>query len=113
MKHDHSKENVVQHGRKPADESKSEPHVDPVCKMFVTPETAAAKYDYNGTTYYFCNQGCKTKFAADPEKLLSEPPPLGGGQFAGRGWPPADTGGSDPITKLFGTWLSMIGMSSC
>ena len=60
--------NVVQIGRKPA-EPVEEPHVDPVCKMLVTPETAAGKYDYNGNTYYFCNPGCKTRFAADPESL--------------------------------------------
>src|SRR5687767_9834898 len=50
-------------------ETKTE--VDPVCKMLVTPETAPAKYDYEGKTYYFCNPGCKAKFAADPEKYLS------------------------------------------
>jgi len=45
-------------------------HVDPVCKMLVTPESAAAKYNYNGETYYFCAVGCKERFAADPEKFL-------------------------------------------
>ncbi len=60
---------LVQLGRKPAVEQ-PEPHVDPVCKMLVTPETAAAKYEYAGTTYYFCMPGCKTKFAADPERYL-------------------------------------------
>ncbi|HEX2639893.1 MAG TPA: HAD-IC family P-type ATPase, partial [Pyrinomonadaceae bacterium] len=44
--------------------------VDPVCKMLVSPATAAAKYDYNGKTYYFCNVGCKERFAAEPEKFL-------------------------------------------
>ena len=71
MKHDHKQSNIVQLGRKPAAETEPEAHVDPVCKMFVTPETAAAKYEFNATTYYFCNPGCKTKFAADPEKYLS------------------------------------------
>jgi len=51
--------------------SKIETEVDPVCKMRVTLETAAAKYDYEGTTYYFCNSGCKEKFAADPARYLS------------------------------------------
>ena len=45
--------------------------IDPVCKMVVSPETAAASYEYKGETYYFCNPGCKTRFAADPEKFLS------------------------------------------
>jgi len=64
--------NLVQLGRK-APEPAAEPHIDPVCKMMVMPETAAASYDHDGTTYYFCMPGCKTKFAADPEKFLSEP----------------------------------------
>jgi len=64
--------NLVQLGRK-APETTAEPHIDPVCKMMVTPETAAASYEHNGTTYYFCNPGCKVKFAADPAKYLSEP----------------------------------------
>lgn len=50
----------------------AEPHVDPVCKMLVIPETAAAEYDYEGTKYYFCNPGCKEKFAADPERFLRQ-----------------------------------------
>ena len=49
-----------------------EPHVDPVCKMLVLPETAAAKYEYDGTTYYFCAVGCKAKFAADPGKFTAD-----------------------------------------
>lgn len=49
-----------------------EPHVDPVCRMLVMPETAAATYDHTGVTYYFCNPGCKEKFAADPERYLSQ-----------------------------------------
>jgi Cu+-exporting ATPase len=44
---------------------------DPVCKMTVKPETAAASFDYLCKTYYFCNVNCKAKFAADPEKYLS------------------------------------------
>src|SRR3954468_16384540 len=56
---------------------KSEPqvtHTDPVCKMLVTAETAAAEYDYKGQTYYFCNIGCKERFTADPEKYLIPSP---------------------------------------
>ncbi len=61
--------NVVQIGRKPA-EPTEEPHIDPVCKMFVTPETAAASYEYEGTTYYFCMPGCQAKFEDEPDKYL-------------------------------------------
>ena len=55
--------------------SKSEyikPEVDPVCKMFVTPESAAASFKHNGQTYYFCAQSCKDRFAADPDAFVSE-----------------------------------------
>jgi Cu+-exporting ATPase len=42
--------------------------VDPVCGMKVLPEKAAASVNHAGRTWYFCAQGCKTKFAADPAK---------------------------------------------
>ncbi len=50
-------------------------YIDPVCGMTVQPETAAAQFDHNGETYYFCNIGCKDRFAADPEKYLKAGPP--------------------------------------
>src|SRR5436190_2348108 len=59
--------------RSPSGVTPPETRVDPVCKMLVTPETAAAKYEYNGKTYYFCMPGCRDKFAADPERYLSVP----------------------------------------
>ena len=39
--------------------------------MRVLPETAAAKFDYKGITYYFCNPRCRDRFQADPESFLS------------------------------------------
>lgn len=45
-------------------------HVDPVCGMKVNPATAAGSFDYQSTTYYFCNQRCREKFAANPEAVL-------------------------------------------
>jgi Cu+-exporting ATPase len=44
--------------------------IDPVCKMKVEPETAAATAEYKGETYYFCAPGCKMAFVKDPEKYL-------------------------------------------
>lgn len=46
--------------------------LDPVCKMEVQPETAAATAEYKGKTYYFCAPGCKAAFEKDPEKYLKE-----------------------------------------
>lgn len=43
---------------------------DPVCGMMVDPETAPAKAEYKGQTYYFCAPGCKVAFEKDPEKYL-------------------------------------------
>ena len=52
--------------------------IDPVCGMTVDPEKAQHKAEYNGSTYYFCSAGCRTKFMAEPNKYLqpraSEPP---------------------------------------
>src|SRR3990170_1697775 len=45
--------------------------IDPVCKMKVDENNAAATYVYQGKVYYFCNVGCKEKFAANPEKYLT------------------------------------------
>ena len=43
---------------------------DPVCGMEIDPETAAGKSEHQGTTYYFCADGCKTDFDADPAKYI-------------------------------------------
>jgi YHS domain-containing protein len=44
---------------------------DPVCKMQVDEKKAAATSEYNGKTYYFCAQVCKTKFDKNPEQFVS------------------------------------------
>jgi len=48
--------------------------IDPVCKMTVVKDGAKWTYDFKGTTYYFCSEGCKTSFAKDPEKYLAPTP---------------------------------------
>ena len=42
---------------------------DPVCGMKVDPAKAAS-VEYQGTKFYFCCQGCATKFQAEPAKYL-------------------------------------------
>ncbi len=44
--------------------------VDPVCKMTVEPDKAAAKAEHRGTTYYFCSVGCQQAFLAEPESYI-------------------------------------------
>jgi P-type Cu+ transporter len=46
---------------------------DPVCGMTVNPEKAAGTSTHQGTTYYFCNPGCKAKFDAEPDKYVPRP----------------------------------------
>jgi len=43
---------------------------DPVCGMRVTAESKHS-HEHEGRTYYFCCNGCRTKFAADPVKYLA------------------------------------------
>jgi YHS domain-containing protein len=40
---------------------------DPVCGMMIDPAKAAAMRVYEGTTYYFCAQGCARAFDAEPK----------------------------------------------
>jgi len=43
---------------------------DPVCGMEVSPESAAASTEFEGESYYFCAQGCKDAFLAEPHCYL-------------------------------------------
>ncbi|MCZ7665319.1 MAG: ATP-binding cassette domain-containing protein [Thermoleophilia bacterium] len=44
--------------------------LDPVCGMSVDRETAFVA-EYRGQSYYFCANGCRTEFFAEPERFLS------------------------------------------
>jgi xanthine dehydrogenase accessory factor len=44
--------------------------VDPVCHMTVHVEGAMHTLEHEGRTYYFCCAGCRSRFAAEPEKYL-------------------------------------------
>jgi Cu+-exporting ATPase len=46
--------------------------IDPVCGMKVDPAKAAATVELNGARFFFCSQGCATKFKAEPEKYLQK-----------------------------------------
>jgi len=61
------------------------PATDPVCQMTVEEEQAAATYQHDGRNYYFCAQGCRDRFAENPEKFLNGQPagkPSNGSQKA-------------------------------
>jgi P-type Cu+ transporter len=44
--------------------------IDPVCGMKVDPAVTPHRHAYRGDHYFFCSAGCRSKFAADPEKYL-------------------------------------------
>ena len=53
--------------------------VDPVCGMKVDPNAGSPSYAHDSHTYHFCSDGCRTKFAADPNRYLDKqgtPEPL-------------------------------------
>ncbi|HRQ41576.1 MAG TPA: heavy metal translocating P-type ATPase [Chloroflexota bacterium] len=45
---------------------------DPVCGMEVNPETAAAKRDHMGQTFYFCSARCAEIFDANPHQYAHQ-----------------------------------------
>jgi YHS domain-containing protein len=46
--------------------------IDPVCKMKIEENKAAATSAYKGKKYYFCSVGCKKAFDQKPEKYLAD-----------------------------------------
>ena len=45
--------------------------VDPICDMTVAITPTALHAEYEGTTYYFCGEGCRRKFMANPAATLA------------------------------------------
>ena len=60
---------IVQLGGKPPETVE-----DPVCHMRVDPKTVRFKDQHQGKTYYFCCQGCRDRFRADPGKYFGAAP---------------------------------------
>jgi Cu+-exporting ATPase len=44
---------------------------DPVCGMDVDPAVTPHRHEHGDEAYHFCSNGCREKFAADPEHYLS------------------------------------------
>ncbi|NTF43736.1 heavy metal translocating P-type ATPase [Rhizobium rhizogenes] len=76
-KHDHS-----HHGHDPHHHHDGQPQEtvtrDPVCGMTVDPNAGKPSLDYQGRTFHFCCNGCKTKFEAAPETYLTAKDPTCG-----------------------------------
>jgi P-type Cu+ transporter len=47
---------------------------DPVCGMQVDPATAKHRAQHDGRSFFFCCDGCRTKFLADPHRYLHPTP---------------------------------------
>lgn len=52
---------------------------DPVCNMEVDEQSAAGRSQYQGQTYYFCTESCKSEFEQNPEMYANQ-----GEQSAGK-----------------------------
>jgi Cu+-exporting ATPase len=63
--HDHAAQAHALHGA-PAGASAT----DPVCGVRVDPHATAHRHEHQGRTYYFCSEGCRSKFAENPIKYL-------------------------------------------
>ena len=46
--------------------------IDPVCGMSVDPAKSPHVFAHGMQTHHFCSAGCRTKFAADPERYLNK-----------------------------------------
>lgn len=48
--------------------------IDPVCKMEIEDNEAAANATYKGETYFFCSDSCKDKFIENPASFIDKEP---------------------------------------
>jgi NTE family protein len=54
-------------------------HIDPVCRMTVSPKRARAILDHNGQSFYFCSLACRDAFVLHCGRYAAEPltrPPI-------------------------------------
>ena len=58
---------------------KPESITNPVCGMPISKGMAKYTIEYEGQPIYFCCDGCKIKFDADPDKYMKSPAPVGTG----------------------------------
>ncbi|MBD3641572.1 MAG: YHS domain-containing protein, partial [Marinobacter sp.] len=66
---EHQHAHHVHHGEGDAGEHLA---TDPVCGMSVDPHTAEHRSQHQGKTWYFCSNGCLSKFEENPERYLGD-----------------------------------------
>jgi Cu+-exporting ATPase len=71
-KHGTKDNNAHAHGAEAGHASVDGRVKDPVCGMNVDPHTAKHRATLDGHPYYFCSNGCREKFVADPQKYLAK-----------------------------------------
>ncbi len=71
----------MQHETEP---KKDRDFTDPVCGMTVKPDSAH-RHTHEGVEYRFCCNGCREKFAADPDKYLQPQPAEAGAAATSNG----------------------------
>ena len=54
---------------------------DPVCGMMVDPDKTDLVASYQGSSYYFCAEGCRKAFEMNPKEYLEPKPPERKGWF--------------------------------
>jgi len=64
------------HDGRPGEGSISGAVHDPICGMAVDPLAAKYRQSFEGHTYYFCSESCRSKFSAHPGKYLTKRPLL-------------------------------------
>jgi P-type Cu+ transporter len=47
-------------------------YTDPVCGMRIDEKQAAGKIQYQGETYHFCSQSCKSRFEQNPQQYARD-----------------------------------------
>jgi P-type Cu+ transporter len=70
--HSHAHNHDHAHAHGPSAAATGATTTDPVCGMTVDPYKTPHRHAYHDHTYYFCSNGCRTKFAAEPEKYLDK-----------------------------------------
>ena len=46
-------------------------HRDPVCGMAIGEKSSAVHLEHAGLDFYFCSDGCRTRFLTGPERYLA------------------------------------------
>jgi len=72
MKHEHPED--ARRGSGHEHTASGEKAKDPVCGMTVDPAAAKHVVEHEGVKHYFCCNGCRAKFQADPAKYLAKEP---------------------------------------